>query len=163
MSFVASPLKYADAMSDPARIGMEITIKASEKPAVTDLRLLIIRRRQTQERCGTAGPTSISRNRAQPTKPVLSPGRCRGRADRIGTALFAFTALEQRVRLPDRSRRCGIVTPPLNEEALNAPGYHHPGHTAMLPALTGVKHSGDDAGVQQHARQHTAVRTCRDG
>ena len=35
----------------------------------------------------------------------------------------------------------GIVTAPLNKEALNKAGYHYPGHTEMLAELTGVKGS----------------------
>jgi 4-hydroxythreonine-4-phosphate dehydrogenase len=35
----------------------------------------------------------------------------------------------------------GIVTAPLNKEALNKAGYHYPGHTEMLAALTGVRGS----------------------
>ena len=35
----------------------------------------------------------------------------------------------------------GIVTAPLNKEALNQAGYHYPGHTEMLAELTGVRGS----------------------
>jgi 4-hydroxythreonine-4-phosphate dehydrogenase len=54
---------------------------------------------------------------------------------------FAFQAVECGVRLAMGGRIGGIVTAPLNKEALNKAGYHHPGHTEMLAELTGVKGS----------------------
>ena len=54
---------------------------------------------------------------------------------------FAFQAVERGVRLAMANRIGGIVTAPLNKEALNAAGYHYPGHTEMLAELTGVKGS----------------------
>ena len=54
---------------------------------------------------------------------------------------FAFQAVERGVRLAMEGRIGGIVTAPLNKEALNKAGYHYPGHTEMLAELTGVKGS----------------------
>jgi 4-hydroxythreonine-4-phosphate dehydrogenase len=54
---------------------------------------------------------------------------------------FAFQAVERGVRLARAGRIGGIVTAPLNKEALNKAGYHYPGHTEMLAELTGVKGS----------------------
>ena len=54
---------------------------------------------------------------------------------------FAFQAVERGVRLAQSGRIGGIVTAPLNKEALNKAGYHYPGHTEMLAELTGVKGS----------------------
>jgi len=45
------------------------------------------------------------------------------------------------VRLAQSGRVGGIVTAPLNKEALNKAGYHYPGHTEMLAELTGVRGS----------------------
>jgi 4-hydroxythreonine-4-phosphate dehydrogenase len=49
--------------------------------------------------------------------------------------------VERGVRLAQAGRIQGIVTAPLNKEALNKAGYHYAGHTEMLGALTGVKGS----------------------
>ena len=54
---------------------------------------------------------------------------------------FAFQAVERGVRLSMAGRCGGIVTAPLNKEALNLAGYHYPGHTEMLAELTGVRGS----------------------
>ncbi len=54
---------------------------------------------------------------------------------------FAYKAVEQGVRLAMAGRIGGIVTAPLNKEALNKAGYHYPGHTEMLAELTGVRGS----------------------
>ena len=45
------------------------------------------------------------------------------------------------MRLALDSRLSGLVTAPLNKEALNKAGYHYPGHTEMLADLTGVRGS----------------------
>jgi 4-hydroxythreonine-4-phosphate dehydrogenase len=49
--------------------------------------------------------------------------------------------VEHGVRFAKAGRIGGIVTAPLNKEALNKAGYHYPGHTEMLAELTGVKGS----------------------
>ena len=45
------------------------------------------------------------------------------------------------MRLAQAGRVGGIVTAPLNKEALNKAGYHYAGHTEMLAELTGVRGS----------------------
>ena len=54
---------------------------------------------------------------------------------------LAYLAVERGVRLAQAGRVQGIVTAPLNKEALNKAGYHYAGHTEMLAALTGVSGS----------------------
>ena len=54
---------------------------------------------------------------------------------------FAYHAVERGVRLAMAGRVHGIVTAPLNKEALNKAGYHFAGHTDMLAALTGARGS----------------------
>ena len=67
--------------------------------------------------------------------PIL-PGQLSADAGR-----FAYLAIERGVRLAQAERIGGIVTAPLNKEALNKAGYHYPGHTEMLAELTGVRGS----------------------
>jgi 4-phospho-D-threonate 3-dehydrogenase / 4-phospho-D-erythronate 3-dehydrogenase len=142
-------------MGDPAGIGPEIIIKACEKLRARieagDLRLLII------------GSGAALKNAAAQLGANLDiaevraadknwPNLCFLQADAEGEPIrpgvltadggrFAFKAVEQGVRLTQAGRIGGIVTAPLNKEALNKAGYHYPGHTEMLAELTGVKGS----------------------
>ncbi|MCP3467714.1 MULTISPECIES: 4-hydroxythreonine-4-phosphate dehydrogenase PdxA [unclassified Bradyrhizobium] len=142
-------------MGDPAGIGPEIIIKACEKLRsridTGDLRLLIIG-------SGAALKNAAVQLAAKLDIPEVHasdkdwPNLCFLQADDEGEPMkpgvltadggrFAFKAVEQGVRLTQAGRIGGIVTAPLNKEALNKAGYHYPGHTEMLAELTGVKGS----------------------
>jgi 4-phospho-D-threonate 3-dehydrogenase / 4-phospho-D-erythronate 3-dehydrogenase len=142
-------------MGDPAGIGPEIIIKACEKLRsrieAGDLRLLIIG-------SGAALKNAAAQLAAKLDIPEVRaadkewPNLCFLQADDEGEPIkpgllsadggrFAFKAVEQGVRLTQAGRIGGIVTAPLNKEALNKAGYHYPGHTEMLAELTGVKGS----------------------
>lgn len=54
---------------------------------------------------------------------------------------FAYAAIERAVKLAEAGRIDGLVTAPLNKEALNNAGYHFAGHTDMLAHLTGARGS----------------------
>ncbi len=54
---------------------------------------------------------------------------------------MAYLAIEKAVEFALQKRIHGIVTAPLNKEALNLAGYHYAGHTELLAELTGVKGS----------------------
>jgi 4-phospho-D-threonate 3-dehydrogenase / 4-phospho-D-erythronate 3-dehydrogenase len=142
-------------MGDPAGIGPEIIVKACERLRSRiesgDLRLLII------------GSGAALNNAAAQLSATLDipevraadkewPNLCFLQADDEGEPIkpgvlsadggrFAFKAVEQGVRLTQAGRIGGIVTAPLNKEALNKAGYHYPGHTEMLAELTGAKGS----------------------
>ena len=73
---------------------------------------------------------------AGPEGEPIQPGQLSADGGR-----FAFQAVEMGVRLAMEGRIGGIVTAPLNKEALNKAGYHYPGHTEMLAELTGVRGS----------------------
>jgi 4-hydroxythreonine-4-phosphate dehydrogenase len=142
-------------MGDPAGIGPEIIIKACEKLRARidagDLRLLIIGSGAALKNAASHLQSSIgipevraddatwpnlgflqADTEGEPIKPgVLSADGGR----------FAFKAVEHGVRFAQAGRIGGIVTAPLNKEALNKAGYHYPGHTEMLAELTGVKGS----------------------
>ncbi|MBR0713814.1 4-hydroxythreonine-4-phosphate dehydrogenase PdxA [Bradyrhizobium liaoningense] len=142
-------------MGDPAGIGPEIIIKACEKLRsrieTGDLRLLIIG-------SGAALKNAAAQLAVKLDIPQVHaadkewPNLCFLQADDEGEPIkpgvltadggrFAFKAVEQGVRLTQAGRIGGIVTAPLNKEALNKAGYHYPGHTEMLAELTGVKGS----------------------
>jgi len=142
-------------MGDPAGIGPEIIIKACEKLRsrieAGDLRLLIIG-------SGAALKNAAAQLAAKLDIPEVRtsdkewPNLCFLQADDEGEPIkpgvltadggrFAFKAVEQGVRLTQAGRIGGIVTAPLNKEALNKAGYHYAGHTEMLAELTGVRGS----------------------
>src|SRR5690349_9185779 len=142
-------------MGDPAGIGPEIIVKACarlrDRLDSSDLKLLVIgsgRALDQADRQGAIG-LDIARVKAdQADRPNLAFLQ----ADEESTAIapgvlsadggrFAYKAVEQGVKLSLSGRVGGIVTAPLNKEALNKAGYHYPGHTEMLAALTGVRGS----------------------
>jgi len=142
-------------MGDPAGIGPEIIAKACQalapRIAAGDLGIVVI---------GSVG--ALERAVAQFT-PDLDfavvqegdtnwPGLCVMQAGDEDALIalgevqadggrFAYLAVERGVRLALANRIGGIVTAPLNKEALNLAGYHYPGHTEMLAELTGVRGS----------------------
>lgn len=142
-------------MGDPAGIGPEIIIKACEKLRsrieTGDLRLLIIGSGPALKDAAAQLAVKLDIPEVRATDKDW-PNLCFLQADDEGEPIkpgvltadggrFAFKAVEQGVRLTQAGRIGGIVTAPLNKEALNKAGYHYPGHTEMLAELTGVKGS----------------------
>ena len=141
-------------MGDPAGIGPEIIVKAAARlqPRLRDgsLRLLVIGDADALETARTAFAPDLAIPAAEqdgdwPALCVLQAGPP-GEPIRPGIlsaegGRFAFQAVERGVRLALDGRVGGIVTAPLNKEALNRAGYHYPGHTEMLAELTGVRGS----------------------
>src|SRR5437764_2302352 len=131
-------------MGDPAGIGPEIiakvTAKLRDRLASGDLRLLIIGSgtalRSAQDQLSIRGPIPEVGDSDWPHLGFLQ-------ADRDGDPIrpgvlsadgghFAYKAVEKAVCLARAGRVAGIVTAPLNKEALNEAGYHYAGHTEML-------------------------------
>jgi len=54
---------------------------------------------------------------------------------------LAYRCIVEAVRLALDKRIAGIVTAPINKEALNDAGHHYDGHTGLLAYLTGAKAS----------------------
>jgi 4-hydroxythreonine-4-phosphate dehydrogenase len=150
-----TPRHLAITMGDPAGIGPEIIVKSAERllPRIEagDLRLLIIGSNAALEQArvaftpGLAIPEVAESDLAWPPLCAMQAGP-EGEPIRSGVlsadgGRFAFQAVECGVRLAMGGRIGGIVTAPLNKEALNKAGYHYPGHTEMLAELTGVKGS----------------------
>ena len=142
-------------MGDPAGIGPEIIVKAAAelRPRLESgaLQMVVI---------GSNGALEWARAQFAPglTIPAVTaddadwPALCALQAGPEGEPIrpgvlsadggrFAFQAVERGVRLALDGRVGGIVTAPLNKEALNKAGYHYPGHTEMLAELTGVRSS----------------------
>ncbi len=147
--------QLAITMGDPAGIGPEIIVKACKalesKLEAGELRLLVIGANASLQaaRCAlgidlaipevsgedTRWPT-LACLQACPEGELIQPGVLSSAAGR-----FAYHAVERGVRLTMAGRVHGIVTAPLNKEALNKAGYHFAGHTDMLAELTGARGS----------------------
>jgi 4-hydroxythreonine-4-phosphate dehydrogenase len=142
-------------MGDPAGIGPEIIIKACAKLRsrleASDLKLLIIGSRraldQASQQLGAsldvaqvaiddAEWPNLGFLQADEESSSIQPGVLSADGGR-----FSYQAVAKGVRLALSGRVGGIVTAPLNKEALNKAGYHYPGHTEMLAELTGVRGS----------------------
>ena len=149
------PRHLAITMGDPAGIGPEIIVKAAARlrPRLEAgaLRLLVIGSNRVLEQAraqfapGTAIPEVTESDAAWPALCALQAGP-EGEPIQPGHlsadgGRFAYLAVERGVRLAQSGRIGAIVTAPLNKEALNAAGYHYPGHTEMLAEFTGVKGS----------------------
>lgn len=142
-------------MGDPAGIGPEIIVKAAarlkDRIAAGDLSLVVIGSnpalRRAEDLLGLDAPRF-----AEVAEGDDWPALCCLQADAEGAPIgfgeisadggrFAYKAVEVGVRLALAERIGGIVTAPLNKEALNKAGYHYAGHTEMLAELTGVRGS----------------------
>jgi 4-hydroxythreonine-4-phosphate dehydrogenase len=150
-----SPASLAITMGDPAGVGPEIIVKAAAElyPRIESgaLRMVVIGSNPALELARAAYAPSLAIP-AVTADDAAWPALCALQAGPEGEPIrpgllsadggrFAFQAVERGVRLALDGRVGGIVTAPLNKEALNKAGYHYPGHTEMLAELTGVKGS----------------------
>jgi 4-hydroxythreonine-4-phosphate dehydrogenase len=146
--------RLAITMGDPAGVGPEIIVKACQalapRLAKQEMRLLVIGHRSALRAAeavlGT--PAGIAESGDGPNWPDLAflPAGNEREPIRFGqvsaeAGRFAYLAIERAVELAQAGQVAGIVTAPLNKEALNLAGYHYAGHTEMLAALTGVRGS----------------------
>lgn len=144
-------------MGDPAGIGPEVIAKALAKPALQNVcRSLVIGSVPVMERTIKAlklklkvfpiqGHETVPPPRG--TIAVLDPldtplGKFRqGRASaESGAAAVAF--IKKAVELAQLTCIDGVVTAPINKEAMNMAGYQYPGHTELLADLTQARESG---------------------
>lgn len=145
------PPHLAITMGDPAGVGPEIIVKACAKlrPRLEagSLRLLVIghgsalRKAARQLGIGPEIPfveeasewPALACLPAGEEREPITPGELSPEGGR-----FAYLAVELGVRLALAGRVGGLVTAPLNKEALNRAGYRYAGHTDMLASLTGA-------------------------
>jgi 4-hydroxythreonine-4-phosphate dehydrogenase len=141
-------------MGDPAGVGPEITVKALAVPEVTascravvvgsgdaiaaaiDLlhAPLALHRVKAVEDCRFAAGTVECLDLANVDMASLPRGAVSPEA---GRAAYAY--IETAVALCQRDAIDGIVTAPINKEALAAAGHQHTGHTEILAKLSGTK------------------------
>ncbi len=170
-------------MGDAAGIGPEIVVKALCQPEVRELcRPLVIGDVEAMTRALPFASRS-GRLRVQPVTsaaavdwndaaamPVLQPGaaltgvevgQLSAEAGR-GAVNYVLAATE----LAKRGEVAGIVTAPLNKEAMRLAGYHYPGHTELLAEQFGVRHYSLVLAARRqfifHVTTHVSLREALD-
>ena len=138
-------------VGDPAGIGPEITLRAAGDPRVDVARLVAIGSLEALRRARdvvpdapelreVASPEEASFESgtldvvAVPSDVAVPVGRLSAEAGKI-----AFEGVERAVALALAREIDGIVTAPLNKEAIALAGHPYPGHTEILAKLTGTK------------------------
>jgi 4-phospho-D-threonate 3-dehydrogenase / 4-phospho-D-erythronate 3-dehydrogenase len=148
-------------MGDPAGIGPEIIVKALQLPRIWRVcRPLIIGSRRILEHIAqslgsalvpvTMGNHDTSSNPhwfRRGFLPVLDPFHGSIRPIKPGRVTarsggMAVTCIQTGVRLAQAGCVQGIVTAPINKQAIHLSGHPYPGHTEMLADLTQAKESG---------------------
>ncbi len=143
-------------MGDPAGIGPEVIVKALTRPVVRRLcRPVVIGSPEVLAKVAGALKVPIKVRRVTDLNgkmpagviPVLDPlseplgSFTPGRVSKETGAAQALY-IKEAVRLALERSTAGIVTAPINKEAINLAGYPYPGHTEMLADLTGAKEVG---------------------
>lgn len=144
-------------MGDPAGIGPEVIAKALADKALGRLcRPVVIGSGPVLERTITwlklplqvvefepGNGARLKAGQVAVVDPLGSPlpkFRMGVATDVTGAASVAF--IKSAVELAQAGSLAGIVTAPINKEAMNMAGYHYPGHTELLADLTGSTEFG---------------------
>ena len=144
-------------MGDPAGIGPEVIAKALADRALTRLcRPVVVGSRAVMARTIASlklplqivdfDPTRTVRLKAgqvavaDALKNPLPTFRMGVAAEVTGAASIDF--IKTAVQLAKAGSLDGIVTAPINKEAMNMAGYHYPGHTELLADLTQTEEFG---------------------
>ncbi len=141
-------------MGDPAGIGPEITVKATNDPELyRDCRPLVIGDVEVIRRTAASlGFDLTIHSTSEPSAGVYQYGTI----DVLQAVTGDLSGIDLGVVQPEAGKAAGecviratelalagsidaIATAPLNKDALNQAGYHYPGHTEMLADLTGAK------------------------
>ena len=141
-------------MGDPAGVGPEIIVKAARRLRYRldggHLRLLAIGHRSALEAARAVVADApdfpaVDEAAEWPALALLPAGEEQAHVVTgevsAEAGRFAYLAVELGTRLALARRVDGIVTAPLNKEALNLAGHHFAGHTELLAALTGARDS----------------------
>ncbi|MEI4487506.1 4-hydroxythreonine-4-phosphate dehydrogenase PdxA [Frigidibacter sp. MR17.14] len=138
-------------MGDPSGVGAEVTVKALAQMAPeARAGFVVIGDRDTIERArrGAGSDIAIAEYGSAAASGALIlrhvdvpnlPGKFGVLDPACGEASFRY--IDQAVKMSLDGSAAGIVTAPINKEALNAAGHHYDGHTGMLAHLTGSKSS----------------------
>ncbi|TPE51435.1 4-hydroxythreonine-4-phosphate dehydrogenase PdxA [Amaricoccus solimangrovi] len=156
-------------MGDPSGVGPEVTVKALATLSPEERRdFAVIGDKAVLGRALTACGLDL---------PLVAPGEAgiavidvpvEGLPDRFGVLSprcgeAAYQYIRASVDWARSGRAAGIVTAPINKEALNAAGHHYDGHTGLLAHLTGQKASWMLLASERlnviHVSTHVSLRT----
>ncbi|HEU4685774.1 MAG TPA: 4-hydroxythreonine-4-phosphate dehydrogenase PdxA [Nitrospira sp.] len=144
-------------MGDPAGIGPEVIAKAVSGRAVRRIcRPLVIgslsvMQRTVKQLKSTLRVVPVRDHEAVSLRSgelaVLDPlehplGRIKPGVAAVETGAASVAFIKKAVELAQIGCIDGMVTAPINKEAINMAGCHFPGHTELLAELTGAKESG---------------------
>jgi 4-hydroxythreonine-4-phosphate dehydrogenase len=120
---------------DPAGIGPEVTVKALARPEVRSL----------AEICVVGDPQVLRRTASRLGLPLPGCIEAAGEGSNVeigklsaAAGSAAIAAVRRAVELVQRGDYGGLVTAPINKEALRLAGFGWPGHTELLADLTGA-------------------------
>ena len=159
-------------MGDPSGVGPEVTVKAlAALDAGERLDFAVIGDRAVLGRALAASGIDL---------PLVAPGGdgiavidvpVEGLPDRFGVLSprcgeACFQYIRTAVEWAQAGKAAGIVTAPINKEALNSAGHHYDGHTGLLAHLTGQKASWMLLASERlnviHVSTHVSLRTAID-
>src|SRR5262245_28850290 len=144
-------------MGDPAGIGPEVIVKALASPKLTRLckplviGSLSVMRQTVKQLKIKASVVSVQGHERLTIRPneigVLDPmeqplGPFHPGVAAAETGEASVTFIKKAVHLAQIGCIDGMVTAPINKEAINLAGCHFPGHTELLADLTGAIESG---------------------
>lgn len=116
-------IRLAITLGDPRGIGPEIVARALAEPQIANAADFVV-----------VGPSGTE---VQPQEMVGAWPGSGASAELAGR--LAGQAIERAVQIVMRGEVEGIVTAPIDKNALLAGGHDYPGHTEMLAALTGTQ------------------------
>ena len=133
-------------MGDPSGVGPEVTVKAlASLPPAERGNFRIVGDVGVLERALSAAGIALNLARngdGGPDALQVVDVPVEGLPDRFGVLSprcgeAAFRYIRTAVEMAQAGEAAGIVTAPINKEALNAAGHHYDGHTGLLAHLTG--------------------------
>jgi len=144
-------------MGDPAGIGPEVIAKAVTTRAVREAchpivigsfpvmerTIKALKLKLTAFRVDSHEAMSMDTGTVAVLDPLKKPlGRFRPGVAEPETGAASIAFIKKGVELAQLGCLDGIVTAPINKEAINMAGCHYPGHTELLADLTQAKESG---------------------
>jgi 4-hydroxythreonine-4-phosphate dehydrogenase len=159
-------------MGDPSGVGPEVAVKALAALDAAERRdFAIIGDREVLGRALAASGLDMAL--VEPGEAGIGlvdvpveglPGRFGVLSPRCGEAAYQY--IRTAVDWTRSGRAAGIVTAPINKEALNAAGHHYDGHTGLLAHLTGQRASWMLLASERlnviHVSTHVSLRTAID-
>lgn len=141
-----SSLPVAITMGDPSGVGAEVIVKAlAQYDEETRKKIIIVGDRAILDRaskvCGVTVPFHDWKQAGEEGSTALCQITVSDLPEGFGVLSSAcgeaaFQYINQAVKMTQAGETAGIVTAPINKEALNSAGHHYDGHTGMLQALT---------------------------